>query len=176
MHIILGVITALGALAFWLYRAREAAHAAHELGDMAGNVRGMFRRWRWRKRTELDLSRQVDDPSLAAAVMMCAMAQSDALLTERERDVMLDQMQRNMGLDETQAEELFARARWLTSDMKDLDATLRRVSRPVIENCTAAEKTDLLAMLVVVAETEGPADNLQQAAIERLRRELFATG
>lgn len=173
MHIVIGVITALGALAFWIIRAREAAHAAHELGDMAGDVRGLFRRRRWRKKTEIDLSRQVKDPSLAAAVMMCATAQSDALLTEREHQVMLDLMQRNMGLDAQKAEELFAQARWLTSDMKDLDATLRRVSRPVIDSCTVEDRNDLIAMLTAVAEAEGPADPLQQAAIERLRHDLI---
>ena len=92
MHIVLAAISAIGALAFFIIRANHVAQASRELGEAAGDAKGLFRRFLWRRRTNVDLIRKIDDPRLAATVMMCAMAQSDGHLTEPEKAVILTQM------------------------------------------------------------------------------------
>lgn len=173
MHIVLGVLTFLGVVGLWIWRARMAAEAAQEIGDMAGDARGLVRGWLWRRRGIQSLADHIKEPSLAAAVMMCAVAQSDSLLSEREQAAIIEQMEGRMGIGRAEADELFARARWLTRDMKSLDAVLRQASGPILETCTAEEKAELIAMLTAVAQTEGEIDPLQQDAIERLQRKLF---
>ena len=175
MHILLGLISAAGLIAFYLYRARQVAEVTHELGDMAATARGAVRRFFWRRRTQVEQTKTLDDPALAASTMMCALAQSDSLMTDRERQVILEQMARTFQIEGREAEELFAQARWLTNEMQELDGFLRRLAKPVNERCTPLEKAELIEMLSAVAAADGPPDALQSDAIRRLSQQLGLT-
>lgn len=172
MPFILGLLALLGGIAFFVIRANQAAKAARELGEVASDAKSFLRRNRWKAQTNTDQIREVDDPRLAAAIMMCALAKSDADLSASERDAILDQLKGTLELSNTEAEETLAQARWLTRDMKELGTVLHRVSPSIKANCTAHQKTELLDILHAVAEADGPIDTLQQDAIDRLRREL----
>jgi len=172
MHIVLAALSALGALAFFIIRANHVAQAGRELGEAAGDARGLFRRFLWRRRTDVDLIRKIDDPRLAATVMMCAMAQSDGHMTEPEKAAILGQMRGPLELEQAEAVELFAHAHWLTGDMKELSSLLRRASKPVLERCTADEKTGLIDMLSQVAAADGEPSAIQSDAIQRLAIEF----
>lgn len=172
MHIVLAALSAIGAIAFFIIRANHVAQASRELGEAAGDAKGLFRRFLWRRRTNVDLIRKIDDPRLAAAVMMCAMAQSDGYMTEPEKAAILAQMRGHLELEQAEAIELFAHAHWLTGDMKELSALLRRASKPVLERCTAAEKAGLIEMLSQVAAADGEPSGIQSDAIQRLAIEL----
>lgn len=172
MHILLGLLSAAGLIAFYLYRARQAAEVAHDLGEAAATARGAVRRFFWRRRTQIEQTKTLDDPALAASTMMCALAQSDSLMTERERAAILAQMARTFEIEGREAEELFAQARWLTNEMRELDGFLRRLARPVNARCTPAEKAELIEMLEAVASADGPPDALQSDAIRRLSQQL----
>lgn len=172
MHIVLAIVSAIGAIAFFIIRANYVVQASRELGEAAGDAGGLFRRFLWRRQTAVDLVRKIDDPRQAAAVMMCAVAQSDGHLTEAEKTAILDQMRGPLELDGPEAIELFAHAHWLVGDMKDLSAMLRRASKPIAERCTAAEKAELLDMLSAVAAADGEASGIQTDAIARLRHDL----
>ena len=176
MHILLALLSAAGAIAFFIIRANYAAQAARDLGDAASEVKGFVRRSRWKRRTNVDQVRAIEDPRLAAAAMMCALAKSDGDLSEAEVAAILDQLRETLALNDTEAQEMLAEARWLTNDMKELSALLRRASRPIKDHCTAEERAELLAMLATVAESDGPTDPLQQDAIDRLRQELGLDG
>jgi uncharacterized tellurite resistance protein B-like protein len=172
MHIVLAVLSAIGAIAFFIIRANHVAQASRELGEAAGDAKGLVRSFLWRRRTNVDLIRKIDDPRMAATVMMCAMAQSDGYMTEPEKAAILAQMRGPLELDSAEAIEVFAHAHWLTGDMKDLSALLRRASKPIIESCTAAEKADLIEMLSRVAAAEGEPSGIQDDAIKRLAIEF----
>jgi len=172
MHFILGHLAALAGIAFFIIRAINAARAARELSGAASEAKGFLRRRRWQAQTNTDHIRDIDDPRLAAAVMMCALAKSDDDLSANERDTILDQLKGKPGLSNTEAEEMLAQARWLTRDMKELGTVLHRASPPIKAYCNAQEMTQLLDMLTVVARADGPIDELQQDAIDRLHREL----
>lgn len=172
MHIVLGILAAVGVIAFWIMRANQAAQASRELGEAVGDASGAVRRFFWRRRTQVDPIKQIEDPRLAATAMMCALAQSDSLLTDRERQVILEQMAHYLEVGGQAAEEMFAEARWLTKEMRDLDTFLRRLAAPVNQLCSAEEKAQLLEMLSAVADAEGVVSELQQEAIRRLRDSL----
>ncbi len=172
MHIVLAALSALGALAFFIIRANHVAQAGRELGEAAGDAKGLFRRFFWRRRTHVDLIRKIDDPRLAAAVMMCAMAQSDGHMTEAEKSAILERMRGPLELEQAEAVEIFAHAHWLTGDMKELSSLLRRASKPILERCTATERAGLIEMLSQVAAADGAASAIQRDAIERLAIEL----
>lgn len=172
MHIVLATLSVLGAVAFFIIRANHVARASRELGEAAGDARGLFRSFLWRRRTNVDLIRKIDDPRVAATVMLCAMAQSDGHTTEREKAAILEQMRGPLELEQAEAVEIFAHAHWLVGDMKELSALLRRASKPILERCTAAEKAGLIEMLSQVAAADGAPSAIQSDAIERLAIEL----
>lgn len=172
MHILLALLSALGAVAFFVIRANYAAQAARDLGDAATEVKGLVRRSRWKRRTKVDHIRAVRNPRLAAAVMMCAMAKSDGDLSQCEVAAILCQLRGPLGLADAEAKEILAEARWLTGDMKELSAMLRRASTPIQALCSDDERAELIQMLTAVAEADGPANDIQRDALDRLRREL----
>ncbi len=172
MHIVLAVLSAIGALAFFIIRANHVAQASRELGQAAGDAKGMFRGFLWRRRTKVDLVRKIDDPRLAATVMMCAVAQSDGYMTEPEKAAILKQMGGALELQQAEAVETFAHAHWLIGDMKELGSLLRRASKPIFERCTAAEQAGLIDILSQVAAADGEPSEIQSDAIQRLTIEL----
>lgn len=176
MHIVLGVLAVLGAIAYFVIRANQVGQAGKELAETAGEVKGLFRSARWRSKSKTDPFAEIDDPRLAAAVMMHAIAKCDGDVTENQRVAMLDSMQTKLGLEKKTAEEMLVRARWLIQDLNDTSTTLRRAAPPVDRNCTPQEIDDLLDMLAGIANVEGEATGLQKNAIDGLKRRLRPDG
>lgn len=172
MHIVAGILGVIGVIAFFIIRANQAARAVRELGEVAADTKSLWRRTRWKSKSNVDQIREITDSRLAAAVMMCAMAKSDGDLSEREVKVILEQLRGPLGISESDADEILTQARWLSRDTHELSAALRRAARPVHELCTAEEKGELLDMLTAVGEADKPIDTLQQDALDRLRHEL----
>jgi uncharacterized tellurite resistance protein B-like protein len=172
MSILMGLLALMGTLGVILWRLNAAADAAKGLAETADDARGLFRRWRWRKKfaeNPLDL---VQDPREAAAAMLTAIAQSDGQLTERERTVIVAEMSRSFSVSAKEAEDFLAHARFLTRDVQDLDTCFRRVLPKIQKACTPAEIADLLVMLGKVAAANGPAGMIEAQAIARLKHEL----
>jgi uncharacterized tellurite resistance protein B-like protein len=174
MSILMGFLALMGTLGVILWRLNAAADAAKGLVETADDARGLFRRWKWRKKfadNPLDL---IQDPREAAAAMMTALAQADGPLTDRERVVIVTEISRSFSVSAKQAEEFLAHARFLTRDVKDLDTCLRRLAPKIKSSCTPEEAMDLLAMLDKVANADAPAGTIETQALQRLKRELIA--
>lgn len=172
MHLVAGILGAIGTIVYLIIRANQAARAVQELGAVASDTKSFWRRSRWKSKAHVDQIRAIKDPRLSAAVMMCALAKSDGDLSEREATVIRDQLKGPLGISETDADEVLTQARWLTRDTQELSTTLRRASPPVQASCTAEEKGELMDMLTTVAEADRSIDALQQDALDRLRREF----
>ncbi|MDX2157045.1 MAG: TerB family tellurite resistance protein [Hyphomicrobiaceae bacterium] len=174
----MGILAALGAaigvILAVLWRMQAAAHATREIAEAASEVRGLFRSWSWRRKANVDPIDLIDDPREAAAVLMAAVAQADAALSERERTVMLMEMTRRFGATGEQAEELLARARWIVKDTTDPAAPMRRLTRLVQEKLGHKERAELVAMLEAVASADGCADEAVARDIRRFAQSLAA--
>jgi uncharacterized tellurite resistance protein B-like protein len=158
MGILAGLVAAIGVLLAILWRMQQASHAVRDIGEAAGDARGFFRRWAWRRKSGVNPLDAVVDPREAAAAMMAATAEADGALTERERVAILRFMVEKFGATPTQAEELLAQGRWLIKDRGDLGETFRRLAAPVRKSCTREEQQELIDMLSKVAAADGPAD------------------
>jgi uncharacterized tellurite resistance protein B-like protein len=173
MSILLGLLAIMGVAGTLLWRLNHAADAAREIADTADTARGLFRRWRWRRRTHVDLLAEIKDPREAAACMMVSLAQSDGALSERERTTILRAMIEHFQATASQAEDLFARARWLVRDVGDAAACFVRLQPLVMEKLATAERRDLVAMLIEVAKADGEPRTAEREAIARLQEHLF---
>ncbi len=172
MHVILSILAVLGAIAIFVIRANQAAQAARQLGKAASGVKSMIRRNKWQNKSKADIIREIDDPRVAATVMMAAVAQADGELTERQRDAIMGHIRTDLGVGGREATEFFAQGRWLAADAGDLTTTLHRLTGLIGMACSVEEKRQLIDMLTDVAGIENGVSQAQKDAIDRLRRAL----
>ncbi len=172
MHILAGLVAAIGALLLILWRIQQASHAVRDIGEAAEDARGLFRRWAWRRKSSANQLDLVSDPREAAVAMMAATAEFDGALTERERATIIRSITETFGASSKQAEELLAQARWLTKTGTDLSETYRRLLPVIRKSCDARELQELIAMLRAVAEADGPIDPTIGQDIKRLTQAL----
>jgi uncharacterized tellurite resistance protein B-like protein len=169
---LMAIFGALGAAALILWRIKMAADAARDLAEHADNARKYVRRSRWKSRQKAGQKAVPEDPRLAAAAMMAAIAETDGALTEAEKAAILSEITMRFAFSASDAETLLAEGRWLSKDAGDLSSFLRRMDPPVRSICSEQEQRDLITMLTAVAEAEGEADPIAAQAIETLRRAL----
>ena len=174
MHILVGIASAIGLIAYFIIRANQVNKAGRELLETASEVKGFVRRSSWRRKTEADPTRNIEDPRLSAAVMMCAVANSDGDITEREMDTILELMEQHFQMSRDDCEEMLGEARWMAKEAKDLSAFLQRLSRPVAACCSQQELEDLFEMLETVDRVEGDGSAIVADALANLQRRLMA--
>ena len=172
MHILAALGAVLGVLVFILFRMQQAANAARDIADVAGDARGLFRRWGWRRKLAKHPLETIDDTREAAAAMMVAVAQADGAITERERIAITGEMTKRVGATAAQAEELLARARWAVQDRSDAAEVFRRLTPLVQRTCGPTERSDLMEMLGSVAGADGRTDAIVTQDIARLAHSL----
>ncbi len=176
MPILLGLLTAIGIAAFFIIRANNAARAAHDLtniaGEAAGEAKGIFRRALWRRRVENDPLKTNQDPVLAATIIMCAVAQSDSDLSQPEIETILDNLEHQMGLAAEHALSQLQIARSHVHGKMDTNTVIRRAMGPIMANCTDAERNELVEMLRTVAAAGDAPTASQNDAIDRLRTNM----
>jgi uncharacterized tellurite resistance protein B-like protein len=172
MHILAILGAVLGVAVLVLLRMQQAAHAARDIADAAGEARGLFRRWGWRKKQLRNPLDAIEDAREAAAAMMVAAAQWDGSITERERTAITAEMIGRFGATQGQAEDLLARARWAVQDRTDANEVFRRRTPLILRTCGATERSDLIEMLEAVAAAEGRSDEVLAQDIARLAHRL----
>lgn len=177
MHILLGILAVVGVIAYIIYRMRDAAQAGQQLAEAAGDVKRLVRRtqWKGKNKSKSDMIREVDDPRMAATIMMSAIAMADGEMTERQRAAILDLMKQHFEADGADAEELLAQGRWLASADFDLSTMFGRLSGVIRSECDGTQKRELMTMLETVGTVEGSLSDAQSSAIGALARTIDAT-
>jgi len=75
MHIVIAVVTLLGALAVWYWRFKMAKEAGSELLEVADDLRGSVRRLMYKRKHNKHPADSIDDARLAASGIAVAVAQ-----------------------------------------------------------------------------------------------------
>ncbi|MGI9408586.1 MAG: TerB family tellurite resistance protein, partial [Hyphomicrobiaceae bacterium] len=143
MHILLSVLGAVGTIAFILWRVQQASYIAREIADAAGSARGVFRRWRWRRKANVNPIDLIEDPREAAGVIMVAVAQADGRLTAAEQGAICNQIRQRFDATHEQAGELLAQAQWLVREGVDTREVMRR-TMPVIQKLGREQRRELI--------------------------------
>ncbi len=172
MSILLGLVAAIGTVGVILWRLHMAAEAAKGLGETAKDMRGLARRWSWRRKFAKDPLELAQDPREAAVAMMAAIAQSDGAMTERERRAILSEIVQKFQAPAKQAEELLAHGRWLARDVRDADYCFGKLAPMLRRTCKPDQLRDIVEMVTKVASADGEPGSLEREAIARLARIL----
>lgn len=169
MHILVGLLAAIGVIGTILWRFHMASQAAKGLAETSDDVRAYFRKRKWQKKYTDDVLTTVDDARVAVTVMLVALAQSDGLLTSGEQSAIKRQLLIVFNARHPQNEELFAHARWLLKDNPETDNVMRRMFKIVQTKCDAAEIDDVFQMLESVAGADGKIGDSERRSIAVLK-------
>ncbi|MCI4660554.1 MAG: TerB family tellurite resistance protein [Neomegalonema sp.] len=173
MHILLALIAVVGAVLYWVFRARNAAHAAHELVDVADDVRAAVRRFGFSRKAGQHPADTVTDPRLAAAGCLAALARMDGALTQAQVNALRVEARASFRVPQAEADEIAAYGRWLADQSNTPDDTLRRLVRVIRDQAPAEAHQDFIAMCERIAAVEGGgASPVQLSAITRVRDAL----
>lgn len=169
MHIVVAIIGILGAAAFWWYRMQGIGQAASEVADVAGRVRGQFRRNAMRKKAAVAPVTAIDDPVVAAATIVMAIAAEDQLVTpEIEARVRKEIAPIT---DTEKLEEAMIYAKWATDQVADVQTVIDKAAAFLCERLSTDEKEQLVAM-VDAAAVKAERHPMYPKRIERLRQKL----
>lgn len=173
MPTLIVLVTALGVAALWIWRVRSASHAAQEIVEAADDVRALLRRVGFEAKAGRHPADAIDDPRLAAAGMMAAMARLDGDLTKDQTDALRVECRAAFRVTQREADDFAAFGRWLASQAQKPDDILRRLTTVLKRIAPREAHEDMVNMLTRVASIEGGGPSeLQKAAIQRVRRSL----
>lgn len=171
MHILAIVAAVLGGLAVWYWRIQMLRDAGSDAIDMVGRIRGAHRRRKFSRQAEASVLGTVDDPALAAAIYLFAVAAEGE---QTAKGVAKDTITRHIAaiarpdkLDET-----IAYAEWAARQVVDSRDCVRRFKPLWLETLQQQERAHLVAM---AEDAIGPAPApAQKLAHEALRASLAA--
>ena len=173
MHIILGIIAALGGVAFFIWRVRATAEAAREIVDAADDIRAAARRYGHNRKTKINPLDAIDDSRVAAATVLAAFARMDGDYTREQLNAIKDECQQVFNTSEEEAIEITGQSRWLMEQTKNIDEAIRRLSRILRRQLGVDEKKELLSMVTRIATIEGEGmTELQEQSLSQLSRQI----
>ena len=109
MHILISVLGAAGAIAYYWYVLRDAGNVIETVADAAGRARGGYRRRKFRRMAEASTIRAITDPRTAAVVIAVAVAGCEGDMTAEQDAILKRMMHEVLGVDDPVEELTFAR-------------------------------------------------------------------
>lgn len=167
MHVLIGLITALGGL-LW------ALHALQRSGlDLGGlNPFAWARRRRWQKLYGSKPIYSLERPMEVAALLIVGVLKEEGEISREQKTAVVEIFRNEFHLSDDQAREAFSASVFLLKDELNLDQSVQGIIEPCRDRFTPDQAESLLGMLERVAAIEGPATEAQRSIIDAVRREL----
>jgi uncharacterized tellurite resistance protein B-like protein len=171
MHIVMLIVAIAGGFGFWWFRLRQSAEAARDVVDAAERARGALRRRRFKAKVEGSTLTAVDDPALAAAIMMAGIAAQKGVAPSRKAE---DSIRRHLAtrIGVADPDGMTSYAVWAAGQVTDPNSMSRTLAKLWRERLQPAERQELLEMVWSVATVDGPPTDSQVDTLERLRERL----
>lgn len=173
MHILLLIVGAFGAAAFWWYRLKYMRDAAVEVTDAVGRIRGNVRRNSLRKKAALSPVTAINDPVTAAATIIIAIASEDTVISDALAERVAAEI-RVIAESDEKAQEAVIYARWAANQIDDVGLVIDKTADLLKARLDEPEKEQLVQMVHAAAPAgERPAAFARR--IDQLRRRLGLT-
>lgn len=173
MHIFLGFLAVIGFAIYWIWKIRNAAAVAKDVVEVADDVRAAVRRFGYRRHADQHPLDAVEDPRLAAAGILAAIAKMDGDYTREQMTMIQNECIRVFEASSKEAEDFAAGGRWLAQQLSNPDEVIRRLARKLSGTLAPAESTQLLAMVERVASVEGDGVSDPQRLAHKLLSEIL---
>lgn len=170
MPIFLAALGLLAGVAIWMVRARNAAHAARELVDVANDVRLAARRFGFSRRANIHPSDSIEDPHVAIGAIGVAFLELDALPAHEQQIALGRGLQRELRVSLGDAEELMVLGRWLMTECNGPSQTITRVGKRLFKLDNGHSFSQLMGVIKDVAAAGNGLSDQQSRALEDLKR------
>lgn len=167
LAIIVGLVAAAGA---WYWRFKATKEVVDDVGSVVGRVQGRIRMNNFKKKAEGSALASIEDPALAAAVFLHALANEkhDALhLAEPKIREQLGSIVADADLD-----EVVSYAQWAARDVADARDVVRRFKPLWRQKLTRQERAELVSMAETIAGLGDGDGHNQKLTIVTLRTAL----
>jgi hypothetical protein len=155
MPVLLGLLAAAAGVIFWMYRARNVAHAAKDLGDMAGDVMSAARRFGFRRRYNEHPVDSLQDPDVAVAGAGVAFLELAGLPSSQQQAALLVSLQHHLNLSHERGQEAMILGRWLMSECGGAQSGFSRMTRRLAKLSGLGRLEQLMAVLQDVSVAGG---------------------
>lgn len=169
MPVLIALAGAAVAFYFLVLRARNGAHIATEIADMANDVRLAARRFGFKGQTNIHPVESIDRPDLAIMAAAQSFLELGDLPTQEQRNALLVQAQSTLGATEAEAEEMMVLGRWLMNACISPDAAVTRITRKLYKLGGSDGFEPLMALIGAVVPPAGLNDK-QIDALEDIKR------
>lgn len=168
MHILIGILGLATAAYFLVMRARRGAEIAHDMLDVADDIRSAARRWGLSKRYNRHPIDDVNDVRLAVAGIASAFIALDDLPTSDTRHKLEAALARTYDLPAKDAQELVVLGQWLVEQSGGPNQCTPRLTRRLIK----ISKSPQLGPLTGILEdtVPGALSDRQKDAIDEIKR------
>lgn len=169
MQILLGLLAVIGLILFWQWQSRQASGVGRQNAD----VRSTVRRVMSQAGGQGHPADQVEDPKLAAAGIVVAVASMDAPFSQREIAALTREAQAVFEVSERDALDIVSFGRWVAGQCASNEEAVMRLSDVVAREAGPEAASDLVRMITDVATADGHAlGEDEQSAIDTVRRTL----
>jgi len=170
--IIVGLVTAAW---FWARRAHQAKDTADNVIEMAKDVRLAFRRLGFKRRSDVHAADCVEDPRLAVAGIVAAIAQMRGPLSTHTLEVFNAEVSETFETDPQHAADIVAFGQWVARQCVTPELAAHKLGAVVRKSVGAEAMPEIIWMIERVVSADGVrADDAQysvmsvfQAAIKR---------
>lgn len=169
MHILAILAAIVAGAAAWYWRVRAMHDAGREITDAFWRARGAIARHNFRARAEGSVLSNVDDPVLAAAIFLFALANESGLDERAEAEI---RRQLATIADPGDLDEVMAYAAWAMRSVIDARDCVRRFRQLWRGNLNLDERRHLVAMATAVRMAAPGAAPAQKLAVEMLQTAL----
>lgn len=167
MHILIGLVTAIGGLIWAIYRLQQSGVNLNDFNPFY-----WMRRREWAQRVGAKPLHSLDRPMQAAACLIIGVARMEGEISREQKLEILRLFEQEFKLSSMQAQELFASSSFLLKDVMNLRADVKDILAPSIELFTAETRASLLGMLNKVATMDSSMSDDQQALIDAVEQAL----
>ncbi|MEM7745169.1 MAG: TerB family tellurite resistance protein [Pseudomonadota bacterium] len=155
MHILLGLLALVGALAFWYYRVQAARQAGEDVLDGAKDVRLAVRRLMYKRKHDVHPADSVDDARLAAAGIAVAVATMDNPISQAEIAALTKSARETFDVTEREALDIVSFGRWIAGECNTNQEAVRRLSKVLAQLAGPEAAEDMERMIQTVATSDG---------------------
>jgi uncharacterized tellurite resistance protein B-like protein len=173
MHILLGILAAVGVIGVIIYRLVLVAQAGRTVAEAAGEAHKFVRRTHWRYKRDGDPLDPVDDPRVAAAAILAAVVEVRRVMNADQEAKVIVALRRAFEVSQSDAGEFLAEGRWLAKDAANLDVFMGRLTPVILAATTETERAAFADLVEDTIAAGGPATDLQKDAVARLRGKLL---
>jgi uncharacterized tellurite resistance protein B-like protein len=166
--IVMGVATAAW---LWYRRAKHAKEVADEVFGLARDMRLATRRLGFRRRSDVHPADCVEDPRLAVAGIVSAIAQMRGPLSHTAVAVFTAEVGETFDATPAQADDIVAFGRWIAQECGSPEMAARKLGAVVSQSVGVDSMPEVIWMIERVASADGVrADDSQYAVMSVFQR------